>query len=32
MTAWCSAFKNSDNIKIVKILRNEAHLHLTIET
>ncbi|VRO58844.1 Uncharacterised protein [Streptococcus pneumoniae] len=24
----CSAFKNSDNIKIIKILRNETHLSL----
>ncbi|VTG60535.1 Uncharacterised protein [Streptococcus pneumoniae] len=24
----CSAFKNSDNIKIIKILRNEAHLSI----
>ena len=24
----CSAFQNSDNIKIIKILRNEAHLPL----
>ena len=28
----CSALKNSDDIKIVKILRNETHLHLPIET
>ncbi|VJS45910.1 Uncharacterised protein [Streptococcus pneumoniae] len=25
----CSAFKNSDNIKIIKILRNETHLSLS---
>ncbi|VJJ58675.1 Uncharacterised protein [Streptococcus pneumoniae] len=28
----CSSLKNSDDIEIVKILRNEAHLHLPIET
>ena len=28
----CSALKNSDDIEIVKILRNEIHLHLPIET
>ncbi|VQT94181.1 Uncharacterised protein [Streptococcus pneumoniae] len=28
----CSTFKNSDDIEIVKILRNKAHLHLPIET
>ena len=28
----CSAFKNSDDIEFIKILRNETHLHLPIET
>ena len=28
----CPAFKNGDDIKLVKILRNKAHLHLPIET
>ena len=28
----CSSLKNSDDIEIVKILRNKAHLHLPIET
>ena len=28
----CSILKNSDDIELVKILRNKAHLHLPIET
>ena len=28
----CSTFQNGDDIKIVKILRNETHLHLPIAT
>ena len=28
----CSAFKDSDDIELIKILRNETHLHLPIET
>ena len=28
----CSAFKSSDDIEFVKILSNETHLHLPIET
>ena len=28
----CSTFKNSNDIELVKILRNRAHLHLPIET
>ncbi|KYB01986.1 hypothetical protein AKI72_02740 [Streptococcus pneumoniae] len=28
----CSSLKNSDDIELVKILRNKAHLHLPIET
>ena len=28
----CPAFKDSDDIVLVKILRNETHLHLPIET
>ena len=28
----CSTFQNCDDIEIVKILRNETHLHLSIET
>ena len=28
----CSALKNSDDVEFVKILRNEAHLHLPIAT
>ena len=28
----CSSFKNSDDIELFKILCNEAHLHLPIET
>ena len=28
----CPVFKDSDDIELVKILRNKAHLHLPIET
>ena len=28
----CSSLKNSDDIELIKILRNEIHLHLPIET
>ena len=28
----CSTLKNSDDIELIKILRNETHLHLPIET
>ena len=28
----CSAFKNSDDIELIKILSNETHLYLPIET
>ena len=28
----CSTLKKSDNTEIIKILRNETHLHLPIET
>ena len=28
----CPALKNSDDIEVIKILRNETHLHFPIET